>query len=171
MNATVVIIGVIMRTALAAVKCQMVYVTGLSRASNSYCPAPTAWRHPMKFEGGCTRAVLLVGPYAIKFPRVRYGWVKLLQGLLSNMTEARFTSLSGHFALAPTLFAIPGGFLNVQRRCQPLTDLEWSHIESMCRPDADFGPADWNGFSCDFKRDNFGTINGTIVLLDFGEYT
>ena len=125
----------------------------------------------MRTAGGITRAVLLVGAYAIKVPRVRYGWSKFLYGLLSNMTEARFTSLAGHFSLAPTVFAIPGGWLNVQRRCLPLTDEQWTHLEGLCRPDADFGPAYWNGMSCDFKRDNFGTLDGKVVLLDFGEVT
>lgn len=117
--------------------------------------------------GGVTRAVLLVGRYAIKVPRLRYGWSKLLYGLLSNMTEARFTCLADQFRLCPTVFSIPGGFLNVQRRCAPLSDEEWE--QTRFNHDDVHGPGDWLGMACDFKRDNFGTLDGRIVLLDFGE--
>lgn len=118
-------------------------------------------------DGGVTRAVLLIGPYAVKVPRLRYGWANLLSGLLSNMTEARFAGLANQFCLCPTVLSVPGGFLNVQRRCQALTDDEWE----MTRLNHDdvHGRGDWQGMACDFKRDNFGTIGGRIVLLDYGE--
>lgn len=123
----------------------------------------------MKLEGGITRRVLLVGSYAIKVPRLRFGWSKLLYGLLSNMTEARFTCLADQFRLCPTVFSVPGGFLNVQRRCEPLSDEEWE--QTRLNHDDVHGRGDWQGMACDFKRDNFGTLNGRVVLLDFGELT
>ena len=125
----------------------------------------------VKLDGGITRAVLLVGGYAIKVPRLRYGWSKLLYGLLSNMTEARFTSLADQFRLCPTVFSLPGGFLNVQLRCQPLTDEQWADVELSGGEDSEYGRSDWHGMTCDFKRDNFGTLDGRVVLLDFGEVT
>ena len=116
---------------------------------------------------GITRTVILTNRYAIKFPTMRYGWSKFLIGLLSNMDEVRFTCLADHFKLCPTLFNVPGGWMNVQPRCQPLTDDEWSTIEHLWEP----GASNWCGISCDFKRDNFGTLNGVIVLLDYGQLT
>lgn len=118
-------------------------------------------------SGGVTRTVLLVGRYAIKVPRLRYGWSKLLYGLLSNMTEARFTPLADQFRLCPTVFSIPGGFLNVQRRCAPLSDDQWE--ATRLNDDDVHGRGDWQGMACDFKRDNFGVLDGRVVLLDFGE--
>lgn len=118
-------------------------------------------------SGGVTRAVLLIGQYAIKVPRVRYGWAKLLHGLLSNMTEARFTGLAEQFQLCPTVLSVPGGFLNVQRRCRPLNDREWEATRQ--NQDDVHGRGDWQGMACDFKRDNFGVLDGRVVLLDFGE--
>lgn len=121
----------------------------------------------LETHGGITRAVLLIGKFAIKVPRVRYGWDKFLRGLLSNMTEARFSCLADKFVLAPVIFAIPGGWLNIQRRCEPLTEEEWQSIHA--NDDDVHNPGHWNGFFCDFKRNNFGTLDGKIVLLDFGE--
>lgn len=106
---------------------------------------------------GVTRSVLLIGPYALKFPSVRYGWGKFLQGLLSNMCERQFKPLAAKYRLAPIVFGVPGGWLTVQRRCESLTDDEWEQI------------GDWNGMDCDFKRENFGTLEGHVVLLDYGE--
>lgn len=125
----------------------------------------------MKLAGGITRAVLLIGPYAIKVPRVRYGWSKFLYGLLSNMTEARFKPLADKWSLAPVVFAVPGGWLNVQRRCEPIGDDDWNHISHDGEYEAMNGLPYWNGMSCDFKRDNFGTLDGRVVLLDYGEVT
>lgn len=58
--------------------------------------------------------------------------------------------------------------MNVQRRCEPLTDEEWNEID---RDDVPPCNVRWNGMDCDFKRDNFGTYYGVIVLLDYGELT
>lgn len=111
---------------------------------------------------GVTRRVFLIAEHAIKVPRVRYGWDKFLRGLLSNIQEQRFSCMSAQFSLCPTRWSMWGGWLNIQQRCKPLTDEEWATIEHF---------SDWNGFSCDFKRENFGTLNGRIVLLDYGELT
>lgn len=119
-------------------------------------------------RNGITRAVLLIGPYAIKFPRWRYGWFKYLCGLRSNMTERQFAPLSDEYFLAPTIWAAWGGFMNVQRRCIPLTDDEWERIDV---PESELKLMEWHGMDCDFKRDNFGTLDGRIVLLDYGELT
>lgn len=118
-------------------------------------------------RNGITRTVFLTKCYAVKLPTMRYGWRLFLHGLLSNMEEKRFTPLAGQFKLCPTIFSIWGGWLNVQSRCQPLTDDEWSSIEHLWEP----GLSKWEGFSCDFKRDNFGTLNDNIVLLDYGHVT
>lgn len=116
---------------------------------------------------GITRTVILTRKRAYKFPTLRYGWDKFLRGLLSNMQEMRFSPLSAHFKLCPVLWAIPGGWLTVMPRCAPLTDEEWASIEHLWEP----GASDWNGLSCDFKRDNLGTLDGEIVLLDYGDLT
>jgi hypothetical protein len=117
---------------------------------------------------GITRTVILTKRYAIKLPALRHGWAKFLYGLLSNIDEARFACMANEFALCPTIFAMPGGWLNIQPRCQTLSDAEWRLIAWIERDDK---RDTWQGMSCDFKRDNFGTLNGRIVLLDYGQLT
>lgn len=66
------------------------------------------------------------------------------------------------YEVAPTLWAIPGGWLNVQRRADPLTDDQWlTLLDDEFIIDA----------GLDFKRDNFGSLAGQIVIIDFGELT
>ena len=127
----------------------------------------------MILTGGVTRRVLLIGNYAVKVPRWRYGWRMFLTGLISNMAETRFKSLSDHFHLCPVLFSIPGGWLNIMPRCTLLTDREWDNICARCNPENDptMIITEWYGFDCDFKRDNFGVLDGRVVLLDYGEIT
>ncbi len=110
-------------------------------------------------RSGITRIVWLIGPYAIKIPNPRYGWDKFLRGLLSNMTEYRFTPLAEKFNLTPVIWSLWGGWLNIQLRCEPITDEEFSRLNE----------SDW--MTCDFKRENFGKLNGRILLLDYGELT
>lgn len=118
-------------------------------------------------RNGITRTVILTRHHAIKFPTLRYGWDKFLRGLLSNMSEARFSCLSEQFRLCPVIWSARGGFMNVMPRCEPLGDAQWERIAI----DPAREPWEWNGFQCDFKYDNFGVLDGRIVLLDYGELT
>ena len=122
-------------------------------------------------RNGITRTVILTKRHAIKFPTIRYGWGKFLYGLLSNIDEARFAPLSDHFKLCPTIYSAPGGWMNIQPRCQPLTDDEWHSVELQSDAYSEHGQHTWQGMNCDFKRDNFGTLNGSIILLDYGQLT
>src|ERR1051325_9135184 len=67
---------------------------------------------------GTHRTVYLIGKYAIKRP-VFVEWRLFLLGLLANMQEARFSKM-GWPELCPVVFSVPGGFLNVMRRTEPL---------------------------------------------------
>lgn len=126
----------------------------------------------MKIDrSGITRFVILTNRYALKLPRMNYGWAMFLRALLSNIQEARFNVLADQFQLCPTIFAVPGGWLNIQPRCAPLTDSEWADVELSGGEEAQYGQSNWHGFDCDLKRDNFGTLNGRVVLLDYGEVT
>lgn len=111
---------------------------------------------------GITREVLLTRRYAIKIPKLIYGWHKFLCGLLANMQERQFAdaNLPG---LCPVVFSLPGGWILVMRRAEPLTDEEWRAFDarSFCeRPDCTV-PAE-------FKRDSFGVLDGRIVAVDYG---
>lgn len=133
---------------------------------------------------GVTREVFLVGQWAIKVPRMCYGWRSFLQGLLANLQEVDFWSTRWP-TLCPVLFAIPGGWLVVMRRARPLTDQEWaafdypSFVTMGChyaaanlemqhgnpRPGAE---PEGGMVPVENKQDSFGVLNGVIVAVDYG---
>ncbi len=114
---------------------------------------------------GTTRTVVLLGKYAFKFPRIHHNtdmWKLFLQGLLANMQETLFGTC-GFKSLCPVVFHIPGGFLTVMLRAEPLSEYEWTfldlekHFENEVSPDL-----------VEFKQDSFGKLNGNIVAVDYG---
>ena len=111
---------------------------------------------------GVTRAVLLVGPWAIKFPTVIYGWRLFLLGLLANMQERQF-SRTGWPELCPVLWSLPGGWLVIMRRAKEMTALEFERID--LEKWVDRGeyvvPAE-------IKQDSFGWLDGKLVAVDYG---
>ena len=111
---------------------------------------------------GVTREVLLTRCYAIKIPKLIYGWHKFLCGLLANMQEATF-SRAGFPELCPVVFAFPGGWLLVMRRAELLSDAEWCafNAEVFCTTPDYIIPAE-------FKQDSFGKLDGRIVAIDYG---
>lgn len=69
----------------------------------------------MKLARGANRCCLLVGRWAIKFPRLN-SWHDFLYGLLNNLHEA---SRPPDPRLCPITWACPGGFVNIMPRCVP----------------------------------------------------
>ena len=111
---------------------------------------------------GSTRTVILIARYAIKIPSF-VEWRLFLYGLLGNMQESLW-SKCGIDRLCKVLFSIPGGFIVVMERAEPLTREE-------------FDKFDYDGFikDCDLcltfienKYDSFGKIGGKIVAVDYG---
>lgn len=111
---------------------------------------------------GITREVFLFRDYAIKVPKLIYGWQKFLCGLLANMQEEMF-GRCGWPEVCPVLFAIPGGWLIVMRRCRPLTDEEWAGFDAEA-----FVNGENYMIPAETKRDSFGVLDGKIVALDYG---
>ena len=111
---------------------------------------------------GITREVFLTRRYAIKIPKLIYGWHKFLCGLLANMQEATFAR-AGWPELCPVVFSIPGGWLVVMRRAKPLSDAEWEAFDApaFCETADYLIPAE-------FKQDSFGMLDGRIVAVDYG---
>ncbi len=110
---------------------------------------------------GTTRTVLLIGNWAIKIPSF-IEWRLFLLGLLANMQERKFSATKWP-ELCPVLFGMPGGWFLVMRRAAPLSDAEWDALDPQifCAPEDHFVPAE-------AKRDSFGTLNGRIVAVDYG---
>jgi hypothetical protein len=111
---------------------------------------------------GITREVFLTRRYAIKIQKLRYGWEMFMYGLLANMQERTFAA-AGWPELCPVVFSVPGGWLVVMRRAEPLTDREWAEFDAraFCELDDYVVPAE-------FKKDSFGKLDGRIVAVDYG---
>lgn len=107
-------------------------------------------------NGGITRHVILLHRWAIKIPRINYGWSRFLQGLGANIQEE--TWWGGDRRLCPVVGSVPGGWLIVMPRAQVCTAGEVDYSEFRTLP---FG---------DFKPDNFGWVDGRVVLLDYGSH-
>lgn len=110
--------------------------------------------------GGCTRDVFLIGRYAFKVPKLTSTWGMFLRGFLCNMQERAFSTLGRGYC--PVVWHIPGGFLVVMRRAEPLSREEW--FDLLDRLEADrllFAVAER-------KQDSFGKLGGEIVAVDYG---
>ena len=111
---------------------------------------------------GVTREVILTRRYAIKIPKLIYGWHKFLCGLLANMQERQFAG-AGWPQLCPVIFSLPGGWLVVMPRAEMLSDAEWCAFDAkaFCETGDYVIPAE-------FKQDSFGKVDGRIVAIDYG---
>ena len=78
---------------------------------------------------GVTRHVILVGSYAVKIPRLNYGYRLFILGLLANHQEHEF-SRSGYTNLVcPVLFYLQFGLLSVMPRCKLVTEAEYAGLD------------------------------------------
>lgn len=109
---------------------------------------------------GVTRHVILIGKYAIKIPRLNYGWRLFLQGLLANHQERTFSSMKRE-PICPVIFYTPGGFLSIMPRCKPISELEYKALDLNLYKNI---PCEKTGG----KSDSYGWLNGQIVALDYG---
>jgi hypothetical protein len=111
---------------------------------------------------GITRAVVLIGGYAIKIPSWRHGLRMFRCGMTSNKIEyllyQRFTlwQFSEAEKMCPSIWCAPWGLLQVQRRVKPL--------------DRDIRPCEechlWK-WSTDHKPENYGLLDGKVVCVDY----
>lgn len=112
---------------------------------------------------GATRTVVLVGRWAVKVPSCRGGWRNFLIGLLANMQERTF-SATGWPELCPVVFSLPGGWIVVMPRCEPVGELTDEVYQRMTKH-ADYEVPAEN------KDDSFGWLGGEggrLVAIDYG---
>lgn len=115
---------------------------------------------------GATRCVLLTKRHAFKVPRL-VSWRLFLCGLLANMQEREF-SRAGWRELCPVLFSLPGGWLVVMPRAEPLTDGEWDFMDIVGDREKWPDRGDYV-VPVEMKRDSFGWIEGRgVVAVDYG---
>jgi hypothetical protein len=120
-----------------------------------------------RMEFGCTRAVLLIGRYAVKVPTLR-SWKHFLLGLIANMQERVFSAANWP-ELCPVVWASWGGWLLVMRRAEPITPDQWEAFYPTVK-DGWLCGVEGSGYyvPCEPKRNSFGWYGGRIVCLDYG---
>src|SRR3954452_23414700 len=109
---------------------------------------------------GSNRWTVLAGRFALKVPNPS-SWRSLLYGLLNNMNEQWAASVAEGQSHCPVRLYIPGGFLNVMPRCEPLNDADWREFAGCL-------PAFAGGLEVEQKPDSFGKVGGRIVAVDYG---
>lgn len=124
-----------------------------------------------KIKHGSTRTTFLVGRYAVKIPMLFGGEFRLfLLGLIHNIDEHWRSYGSFKNAVNPVIFHIPGGWLNIYRRAEPLSEIQWLsfdyhyHCNYKCRFMDNFIHINF----IENKYDSFGVIDGEILAVDYG---
>ena len=113
-----------------------------------------------------TRIALLIGRYAFKMPSTA-SWKLFLNGLLANIQEHEFWKgmpEDSRAMMCPVLFHLPGGFLSVMRRAEPVRTKTWKKHGTrwFIRAAGDLH------IPVEPKKDSFGYLNGHIVVVDYG---
>lgn len=110
---------------------------------------------------GSSRNVILIGRYAIKFPRF-YSWYGFLLGLCSNITESQFSSELMTPYLAKVKFSDPIGIILVMERADFILEEESLALKHF------FREARKNGCPVDPRPCNVGSFKGKLKLIDYG---
>lgn len=124
----------------------------------------------MKIERGTTRTVFLVGGYAIKIARIwhklpQHRWKMFLRGMLANMDEYfcyKFSPIDKKKKLCPVKFISPLGLILVMKRAEKCSEEEFNK-------EAKNFFHSFAGLPLDAKIENFGIINGELVLIDYAD--
>lgn len=122
----------------------------------------------IQLKFGTTRCVILIGDYAFKLPIIKfstYCWRLFLTGLIANMNENMFGTKSFP-QVAKVLFYIPGGFLTVMERTEPVPENLWN---DRVRQEVFSRGFELSVDLTENKISSFG-INkkGVIVAIDYG---
>lgn len=118
-----------------------------------------------EYHTGSTRAVFLIGKYAIKLPRL-YSWQTFLQGFLANMAEREFSTLNSPRA-AKVLYADPIGSVLVMERAERTLKNETKNTRNFFRLCKD------DGLPVDPTPHNIGVFEHGKCwkLIDYGNWT
>lgn len=129
----------------------------------------------MEIKRGATRTVLIFSDFVIKIPRLRNNtldfsayplFAGLYQGLLCNLQE-RYWNRFGYLQLCPVLFSDWFGFVVIMPRCKILTEnLDPAEFEAFIRIDRN--DATLGTVPAENVAENFGLLNGRLVIIDYG---
>ena len=120
----------------------------------------------LQIKKGTCRSVILIGPYAIKIARFwhsnsGYRWKSFLRGILSNIDEVYWYKHSHQKdKLCPVLFRLPLSVVIIMKRAESLSIEEYNK-EAFAN--------EFKALTLDNKIQNFGKLDGKIVLVDYGD--
>jgi hypothetical protein len=117
-------------------------------------------------RSGATRVVYLIGRWAIKRPRID-GWPKVLQGLLANLQERRFSRFADE-TFCPVLFADPLGMVVVMRRAQTIGHALPDAVFTELTRVEDCEGNEYHHTLFDNSPHNFGWLGNRFVAVDYG---
>jgi hypothetical protein len=123
----------------------------------------------MAIERGCTRVVLLVGKYAIKFPSGDMGYRGFLKGILDNLGEAGVSKWSPALSVTKTLYCNCSGLVLVAERARQVQHVGLYQVDlaRLCAID----PLHSQFYKDDAKPDNFGyDEKNRLVKLDYARH-
>ena len=107
---------------------------------------------------GVFRRVVLLGQFALKFPR----WQQFKAGMRSNRWERemwfRWHPLFQWKTLCPVYYADPFGLLVVMPRA----------VQPVLQEVVDALPDYYPGITAETKHEDFGMLGNTVVALDYG---
>lgn len=116
-------------------------------------------------NSGSSRTVILTNKYAIKIPKIKfgyYGFRSFLNGLIANIQETEFSKLKCK-KLCPVFFSIYGGLLVIMPRCKTLNIDDWNNFNYN-----EFINSNDFIIPTEYKISSFGIYNNEIVAIDYG---
>jgi hypothetical protein len=113
---------------------------------------------------GCTRTVLVIGPFAVKLATDERGRrCNRFEADLYERVDARRRAM-----LCPVLVCTPAGTALLMPAARPLTEKECADlIESDRFPDWDYMPPNDETAPFEYKHSDWGWLNGHLVALDY----
>jgi len=117
-----------------------------------------------KLAFGATRIVILLKDRVIKLPNPLNGWIPFFEGFLSNYREGctwfgEDLSIEEKGKLCPVLSFSSSGFWLIMQRVDRVLEDE---VDSL------YDPENFKDITLDDKPDNFGVLNGKVVVIDYG---
>jgi len=113
---------------------------------------------------GTTRAVLVVGPWALKFAGGERGRrCNRFEALLYKRVDARRRAM-----LCPVLWCTPHGRILLMRAARPVTEAEAVRLRATrAFPDWDYVPPNDEEAPFEPKASDWGWFKGRLVALDY----
>jgi hypothetical protein len=126
----------------------------------------------VRIAKGVSRIVILTKKHAIKIPNFA-SWEQFLWGLMGNLSEWKWAGYSRTHTreahICPTLWRIPGGFLNVMVRADAVIDTDkfWMDYNAMLDEVSISKSIAVDFLKSDAKPHNFGYLDGVLVKIDY----